>query len=180
MRLYLALLPPADLTEHILEAQERLGIAPTRNPPHLTLRGSFTTDSYDALVDELRTIRREPLTVTFEGYTVFDDTFLVLLAQKTPELMDLEAEVMRISERHRIREEKPFRRPLDEHEQHYLTTYGDPFVFERYTPHLTLAYEKPANCDVGSVLTLPLSFTADAISAVEKPDYTIRDTIRFG
>jgi 2'-5' RNA ligase len=176
MRLYLAILPPENITNDILRARERLGIE-TQNPPHVTLRSSFTTESYEALIDELQTIRTPPLTVTFEGYTLFDDQFLVLLAQKTPELMDLEARVLRIAEHHRISEEKPLRRPLEGRELEYLSTYGDPFVFERYTPHLTLAYEKPENCDVSRILELPISFSANSIAVIEKPDYEIRDRI---
>ena len=173
MRLYLAVLPPEDITREINQIRKALGET-TRNPPHVTLRSSFTTNTYEELVEDLKTIRTPPLTLTFEEYTLFDDEFLVLLARKAPELMGLEAQVVTIAERHRIRETVE-REGLDPMQQRYLETYGTPFVFEYYNPHLTLTSTKPEQHDVGRIL--PFSFRADAISIIEKRDYTIKDRI---
>lgn len=179
MRLYIGILPPEPITERIREARRALGIEPIANPPHITLRSSFNTDSYESLVEDLRSISSEPVTITLDGYMTFADTFLVLTAQKNPELMELERQVMIISQKHRLPEEKHIHQPLEDKHLEYLRTYGDPFVLDLYTPHLTLAYSLPQQLDVETALSVPITFIAEDIALVEKPNYTIRARIDF-
>lgn len=122
-RFFIALIPPQEIQDYadrvIQELTDRYRTRTAKAPPHVTLQPPFLweLDRVSELEDRLQQFAaaRSPVPVTIAGFGAFAPRVLYLNVLKTPELLALQADLLRDLEQIGIRDPKNKQRGFSPH-----------------------------------------------------------------
>jgi 2'-5' RNA ligase len=155
----------------------------SESPPHLTLRETFFTSTIEKIILEIKQNSFQfPINIKSIGYSIFDNSYLVLNFNNSPQLQKTHESIMNISQKY-IESFKPYKPigNLTSKQYNLLKKFNNPFSFEYYNPHSTIGkIEEKNNYEIEKILnskSLKKKFNFTSILIIDKQNKSIYEDI---